>query len=239
MSLILDALKKLDREKSSRRSGAAHIPARVLRRESSRPKKKKLFYLATVSFTAVAAAAITYAVSVGWGPLSKLSLFDSLKAPERGRQVAPESDRPVEPVAHSPEPIGEDRKEQNETALKTQIPVERKDAAEEKISIDRKIPGQKKNPPESKLSAGSKPAESKDAQAKKPETTPKGPPRTSPLLNLSGIIWSEERSKRHAIINDIIAPEGAEIEGVKIVEIRRSHVRLSYTGQVFEMALYQ
>ena len=60
MSVILDALRKLDREKSSRRNGTAPIAVEILRPDLSRPGKKIPVYLAAVSLTAMAAAAITY-----------------------------------------------------------------------------------------------------------------------------------------------------------------------------------
>ena len=67
MSLILDALKKLDREKSSRRNGTANIAAEILKPSMSRPGKRILRYFTTISLTAIAAAAITYAAMGGFG----------------------------------------------------------------------------------------------------------------------------------------------------------------------------
>jgi general secretion pathway protein B len=72
MSLILDALKKLDREKSSRRNGTSNIAVEILRSDSTRPAKGIPLYLLVVALTAVVTAAITYAV-VGIRFLSKPS----------------------------------------------------------------------------------------------------------------------------------------------------------------------
>ena len=71
MSLILDALRKLDREKSSRRDGTANIAVEILRPDPSRPAKKMLWYFAAVSITAVATACITYALVARSGMMSK------------------------------------------------------------------------------------------------------------------------------------------------------------------------
>ncbi len=59
MSVILDALRKLDREKSSRRNGTANIAVEIIRPDLSRPGKRVSPYLAALSLTAIAAAAIT------------------------------------------------------------------------------------------------------------------------------------------------------------------------------------
>ena len=58
MSLILDALKKLDREKSSRRSGTMNIAIEILKPDRPRPGKTNLFYLAA-GFLAVAATTVS------------------------------------------------------------------------------------------------------------------------------------------------------------------------------------
>jgi hypothetical protein len=62
MSLILDALKKLDREKASRRKGMPDLAAEVLRTDPAQSRKNTPMYLLAVSLTALAAAGITYAV---------------------------------------------------------------------------------------------------------------------------------------------------------------------------------
>ena len=64
MSEILDALKKLDREKAARRSGTADISVEILAPGLPRSGKKLRRHIAIVCFTAVVAAAITYAVVV-------------------------------------------------------------------------------------------------------------------------------------------------------------------------------
>ncbi len=89
MSLILEALKKLDREKSSRRNGTANIAVEILRPDLPRPGKRIPLYFAAVSLTAVVTAAITYAVMTQFGFLSKSSPPASVDAPAPSQQVAP------------------------------------------------------------------------------------------------------------------------------------------------------
>jgi len=67
MSLILNALRKLDREKSSRRKGGPNIASEILRPDSPRAQGKTYRYLVAFSLTALVTAGLTYAVVVGVG----------------------------------------------------------------------------------------------------------------------------------------------------------------------------
>ena len=97
MSVILDALKRLDREKSSRRGGTANIAAEILRPELSRPRKKIALYAIPVFLTAIAAAAVTYVLMSEPGPLPKSSppVPVSHPAPIQQATPAPLSREPV------------------------------------------------------------------------------------------------------------------------------------------------
>ena len=68
MSLILDALRKLDREKTSlRRKGVPNIASEILKPDQVGPQKRKNLYIIALSLTALLAAGLTYAVVVGVG----------------------------------------------------------------------------------------------------------------------------------------------------------------------------
>jgi hypothetical protein len=75
--------------------------------------------------------------------------------------------------------------------------------------------------------------------AKKPaELTPKESGATPPSLKLSGILWHENPSERRAVINSMVLPEGSVIEGVKVLEINPTRVRLSHDGRSFEISMF-
>jgi general secretion pathway protein B len=76
MSLILNALRKLDREKASRRKGGPNIASEILRPDSPRAQGKTYRYLVAFSLTALATAGLTYAVVVGFGLRGKTSLTE-------------------------------------------------------------------------------------------------------------------------------------------------------------------
>ena len=88
MSVILDALKKLDREKSLRRSGTANIAVEILRPDPPHPGKRVQMPLVIVALTTVVTAALTYAV-VEFGFVSKSSPPAPMNPPASSQQVAP------------------------------------------------------------------------------------------------------------------------------------------------------
>ena len=219
MSVILNALKKLDREKSSHRDGTANIAFEILRHDPPRPAKRMLRYFAAVSITAVATACVTYAVIAGFGILSKSSLPATVSAPP-GQQVtsaAPARDL----VSGSTDEIsGPPAKIQGNTESKeSAIPPSGKKAGRD---ILRKEP----------VVAPEMIKKSADPATMVSVASP-------PSLKLSGIIWQEEPSERRAMINGKIASEGSIIEGAKVVEIHPARVRFSHNGRSFEINLGQ
>jgi hypothetical protein len=64
-----------------------------------------------------------------------------------------------------------------------------------------------------------------------------GSSATPPSLKVSAIVWYEDPSSRFAVINGTIVTEGAVIEGVKVVEIYPTRVRLLHNDQPFEISM--
>jgi hypothetical protein len=97
MSLILEALKKLDREKSARREGTANIAVDVLRSDSPRPGKRIPISLLIV-LTAFVAVILTYTVITQFGLLSKPSPPAVAKnTSQKSEQAAPVSSESAAP----------------------------------------------------------------------------------------------------------------------------------------------
>lgn len=71
MSLILDGLRKLDRQRSYSRKGTVDLAATILKLDALPPEKKWKRYLSAISITAVVTAAVTYLAVVGLGSGSK------------------------------------------------------------------------------------------------------------------------------------------------------------------------
>jgi hypothetical protein len=245
MSVILDALRKLDREKSSRRSGTAHIAVEILRPDLPHPGKRIPLYFAVVFLTAIAAAATTYAVMVEFGFLRKSSPPKAVSSPLPNQTAPTSPDAGFLPPSSLPAPIYPPKL--NQPVAPTPISPESALEARDKIS---QAPPKIENPAENKspeVSRGGKETSQHlivekeivaPGNTKKPvERTPDGSVATRPSLKLSAIVWYEETAKRFAMINGTIVTEGSIIEGVKVVEIYPTRVRFSHNGQPFEISM--
>jgi general secretion pathway protein B len=236
MSLILDALKKLDREKSARRNATVNIATEILRSDQLRPGKRIPLYFVAIVLTAVATAAITYA------------LISKSLPPKPA--ILPAQTQPVTSAPLSREPVHDARDEISRVPLKIQKPVLSGKPAEAKKQPEARSPAASETLSESKNVQP--PMEEKKATQevireeavvapvitkKTPEQTPKVSSMTPPSLKLSAIVWYEEPSKRFAMINGMIATEGSVIDGVKVIEIQPTSVRFLYNDQRFEIPI--
>ena len=272
MSLILDALKKLERERSSRKARMENIALEILKPDLPRPQKRIPLHFVALSLTAVAAASITYFAIAGFGFLSKSTPPAPVNLPAPSEQVAspppepsspPKSppSTPAAPTAPSqqvasapPEPsslsksppsappmapspggltirsrrraLYMNRDEMSRVPPKIQTQAESRSPAP---SLGEEKAGQNVIPQEAYVAP---------AVTKKPaERTPGGSATTPPSLRLSGILWHEDPSERRVVINGMVLTEGAVTEGVKVLEIHPTHVRLSQNGRPFEISM--
>ncbi|MGO8987516.1 MAG: general secretion pathway protein GspB [bacterium] len=218
MSVILDALKRLDREKSSRRGGTANIAAEILRPELSRPRKKIALYAIPVFLTAIAAAAVTYVLMSEPGSLPKSSPPVPVSHPAPIQQATP--------APLSREPVRDARDEISRVPQKMESPAGSKPT--ETPSGEKKV----------ERNVTSEETDTTHGSAKKVlEHTQTGPSAVPPSLAISAIVWYEDPSKRFAMINGMISTEGSMVEGVKVEEINPTSVRFSHNGQYFEIPI--
>jgi general secretion pathway protein B len=239
MSVILDALKKLDREKYSLRKGTGNIAVEILRSDPARPRKRILLYFAAVS---LATAAIIYALMVEFGFLSKSSPPSPVNPTAPSQQIEPAPlelsfpskpsipapvnppvpSQPVAPATPSREPVPDARDEISRVPPKIENPAESKSPA---TSLDEKK---------------AREADVAPRTTKKPaEPTPTESVSSPQSLRISGIVWHEDPSERLVVINGMILHEGSEIEGAKVVEIHPTHVRFLHKDQPFEISIFR
>jgi hypothetical protein len=250
MSVILDALKKLDREKSFRKNMTANIAVEILKPDLPRPGKRFPRYVATIFLTAMAAAVITYFTMVDFLPKSLPPSPVNPPAPSKGIVPAPmEFHFPLK--SSVPAPVNPPASSQQVTPA----PASREAVQEVRDEIDRKGP-KPPTPPESKITVESKPAaasvdekkakpnlireetETPSSNIKKiPEQATTGSPTNPPSLKLSAIVWYEDPSMRFAMVNGLKASEGTIVEGVKVVEIKPTSVRFMYNDKYFEISM--
>jgi general secretion pathway protein B len=247
MSVILDALRKLDREKLSRRSATANIAVEILRPDLPRPGKK-FPYVATVSLTAIAAVVITYAVMLKFGFLPKSSPPEQKGPPVSTQPIAPappdssflsrsSPPGPANPLAPSrqvaPAPPDSGFPSKYLPPASTNPPVPSQQVAPAPLSQEPARDARdeiSRVPP--KIQA---PAESKTSKIGAPPSN--GSATTLPSLKLSAIVWYEEPSKRFVMVNGVIVNEGSVIEGAKVEEIYPDRVRFSHNGRPFEISI--
>jgi hypothetical protein len=218
MSLILDALKKLDREESSRRRGMTNIATEILKPDISPGGGRLPRYLAAVFLAAIATVVITYAVMVKFGGESKKLLPAASSLPVPSRQGA--SGLPAQ------EPFRGIQAERSPVSPQKQNPAARTNR------------GTPKNEKEAIRNVTSGEAGIASRDTEKPiDHVSREAMMTPPSLKISGIIWSEEPSERRAVINGMVTREGAMIEGMKVMVIYPNHVRFSYNGRLIEISM--
>ena len=327
MSLILDALKKLDREKAFIRKVTANIADEILKSDPVRPRKKIPLYFAGGLLTVCATAALTYVVTVNLGFLAKTAPPASTSPPGINRHIE-SPPPPQEPAKQAqegilpPSPKGqnfsESKKPSDTEAISIRNPrtanqpgqqVDSVSPLQEPVRADQdRIPppsskgqgfAESKKPSGTDSSPAPKSGFPKQADPRVEIPPPSGEPareapekipapsakdpnfaesrKSSPLpvekkagqnigtegagagsadakkaaenrlsqsgtspsaLRLTGIVWSEDPSGRYAVINGAILTEGAEIQGIKVVEILPNRVRFMDNGRPFEIQLF-
>jgi len=200
MSLILDALKKLDREKSSRRARTGNIAVEILRPDRIFPGKRIRLYFAAVFITAIAAAAITYGMIAGFG-------FSSKSSPPARIDPAPLS-QAVAPSSPTHEPAREARDEMSRVDPKVLNPAENR-AESKSPAISGSLP--------SPTPAGAKPSNPKIAAP-----LPSGEPVREARGDLSPIPAkvvspSESETESRTERKDLAAVQGENKASQKII----------------------
>jgi hypothetical protein len=128
MSLILDALKKLDREKAFIRKVTANIADEILKSDPVRPRKKPPLYIAGGLLTVCATAALTYVVTMNLGFLVKTAPPASTSPPGIDRHVEspPPSQEPAREAQEAilpPPPKGQNFSEIRKPSDTDAIPI--------------------------------------------------------------------------------------------------------------------
>jgi hypothetical protein len=211
MSLILDALKKLERDKITRRKRSVHIASDIL---LSEPEARRKARILIVGLAGAALAVVVFAV-VYTNPLSTLS-----PAPERGMQAVPAPAPSVQPAVAPPA---------SDQVAKPAAPEAAPSKKESRTSTARTP---KSNVKSSGAVAAAEPRTVPRRPPQKAAVSDTAPP---PALTVSGIVWAENRSSRRAMVDNGIVSEGSSVGGARVTEIHPDHVRFSYQGRPFSV----
>jgi hypothetical protein len=259
MSVILDVLKKLDRQKPFRKDQAPNIATEILRPDIPRPKRKIPVNIIIISLTAFVTAAMTYVLVKELGLLSKPSPYVRPSVPGPSLKVKPapvevnlqkkpspsiplsppDPVQKVTPTSPPHESVPAKKEDIPKVVPKAEIIPEKKVLEAPKAPVESKPsspPPEERKPTQSVI-----PAKKEIAPVEPPKKVPETPVAESakkpPSLTISAIVWYEDPSMRFAIINGLKAIEGSQVEGVKVVEINRTSVRFLHHEKYFEVSI--
>ena len=222
MSLILDALKKLERETVARKEGLDKVTDQIYQPDHDAPKRRKIFMLIIIAACSGALAAVV--LMGGFSGVIKQTPAATPAAPTLASPVAA--------------PIISSQKEESLPAVEKKLPVQGRLHADVRTDAMRRSTEQhlEDRVPDTR-NAATAPSQIKLHSNASSDLSKSASERPLPSLNVSGIVWQDERSARRAVVNDIVAEEGAVINGVKIVEICPNKVRFSRGSELFELSI--
>lgn len=223
MSSILEALKKLEDEKTARRGGLGNIAGKVT--ASGRRARQRPAWLVPAAMAAIAIAAVlvTYTVMGGFSPRHGTTV--PLTNP------APPSPNPAIslPQAASPDGASSAPSQAGLPAPARRGATPGASAAASQASIAPVAAGKR-----SSLLPHPQPDNQPEKAAVPPQPSSNGKP---PALNVSGIAWQKDNASRLAVVNGASVTEGAAIAGARVDEIFPDRVRFSYRNKSFEIFL--
>jgi general secretion pathway protein B len=230
MSYILDALKKLEHDKSrkSRKDGVVNLSGALF--ETERPTSSgvtgwKIALAVTVAVLVTFAATWQFLQSGKRretppsriaGPAPHPAVVENAPVPSVPPVVSVQNSMPA---AAPPAPAAPVRPPvQSSKPQKTVVPAATASGDE---AIER-------TPPETRSRA----------KERKGQALPADQTIAAPAdIKLSGIAWQEDRRARRAVVNGFLMQEGGVVSGARITDIFQDRVRFSFSGSVFEIPL--
>lgn len=217
MSYILDALKKIEHEKNSKRLDGRISIAGDLFREGKHPLVRTFSWknVALIAVVSLVTGAGTWFVLQGSNK-KNMPVIDAVTFPVATPLTAPAIPqrspvlRPVL-VPASPAPAPAVPVANNGT-----VPVEDDEYSPSRVSRAKKqMMTTKAITPKQSIQAMQAPAD----------------------IKLSGIAWQDEHAARRAVINGFLLKEGAIVSGAKITDIQADKVSFSSAAGLFEIKL--
>lgn len=228
MSSILEALKKIEQEKTAHEeSSGINVSREILKREGNNRKMIRWFWL-------FGTGAMLVIISLTIALLQKSAPKETLKSGEEpiaGKTAPPPLEIPAQPAAPA-------------TAEKVSKPISAPVTPAERVQLksSQQYPVENRENPlkNEKAALPAAPLEAGEPAKTAVEIKPAPGQQTSgnrPALTLSGIAWNKDSADRLAIINGQPAATGANIKGVIVEEILPDRVKLSHEGRVFELLI--
>lgn len=222
MSHILDALKKLQEEKTTLLKQSAITGGILLDAGAPRRRQTKRYLL-----VGIAAAVVLIGVVAFWS-IQRTNPQPQPKTPvSEQQQIALPQPAPVvtPPPVAAPQPL------QTTPAAPPVVQPTAPTAQDQSATIE-----DEEDRPSRRVRQATAPA------VAAPSMLPPSPAATVTVgtpegIKLSGIAWHDNRRMRRAVVNDLLVGEGAEVAGARIVEIRTHLVKIEKNGMLFEVVL--
>jgi len=246
MSYILDALKKLEHEKTrkARRDGVASISGTLFEGERPVPSGPAGWKIA---FAVLIAVLVTFAATwlflrSGKEPVSPSArqaapvspvhtappaALESASVPSPV-PAAPAVPGPAAPLEAPPAPA------QPPAAIQPAPPV----ASSASKKAGTRAAKTAKAAKAAKAAAAKKAKLEQSRRTKEAKARPLPPEQVMPApadIKLSGIAWQEERRARRAVVNGFLMQEGGVVSGARISDIYQDRVRFTQSGKTFEI----
>lgn len=219
MSLILDALKKLEQETSAREKRADKVSVQILRSDHVAPKFNRMLLLAV--FSAITGALFAMAL---------VNAFSGLIKPSS--PVLPASNPASPPVSYS---ISAATQPLHMATVQSQSSEKQSNNIPKSSEYPASPEQSKKHRFEQKITPLPKTGTKTDNKIF--TVSEKSLVNPTPSFTISGIIWYEDRGDRRAVVNDMVVGEDAVVNGAKVMEIKPDRVRFSREKQKFDVIL--
>lgn len=242
MSHILDALQKVQEEKAAKLKQAAITGGVLLDAPAPGRRKKNNFLLVGAAIVIVLAVALIARQVIN--PSSRSNSHSPVAVPQQ--QPPPMQQSVVVPSPQLPQSIANPQPPPvaSPSAAATPLPVTvpPPPSASSVPQAVQTVPQPPDDQDEEKLPSRRKTQRIKNSApaAATPRTADTGVPALTVApegVKLTGIAWQDNKKMRRAVVNDVLAGEGAVIAGVKIVEIRQTSVKFEKGGTVYEVSL--
>ena len=220
MSYILDALKKIEHEKSKKAGpgGRVSISGDLFQERSRPPARAGIWKIVLlIAAASLVTAAGTWFVLLGSGRKNVAVV----------RPAAPPPPAPVNPPVATPAvplPV------QTQSAPVAAPPASPLPVAPKSTET---AGGEEVSPREAGRSKKRIRAQTASPYPKQAVPTVQPPAD----IKLSGIAWQDERAARRVVINGFLLKEGAVVSGAKITDIQADRVRFSSAAGQFEIKL--
>lgn len=238
MSSILEALKKLDRERVQPKDTKVDIEQEILRSPSSPGVTRSKYGRLLLTLIGSIAVLLLVLLFVWWQPFS---VGNNSREPLVSRHKVPSPD--ASKTGRLPIPVPD---YETQTAVVDENRVKPSPPASDPMALQSARPlsvGQDKPALGNGIKAAVASSQQPTPSAKSSETAPvqrvepKPPARPLPQLSVSGIAYGEQRNSRLAMVNGQALTIGGVIDGVKVVDILEDRVHFSYQGKRFSLEI--